>query len=80
MRSKSILYGAANLPIEPTSNVDSRTTNNIVIKNYPSGTVSDAPTEIKKRNNYELRSTNVSSSFKSINFQPDLIEICGDFI
>ena len=48
MRSKSILYGAANIPIEPTSNVDSRTTNNIVIKNYPSGTVSDAPTEIKK--------------------------------
>ena len=36
MRSKSILAGAVNVPIEPTSNVDSRTTNNIIIKNYSS--------------------------------------------
>lgn len=41
MRSRSVLYGAANVPIQPTSNVDSRTTNNIVIKNYPSGDIKE---------------------------------------
>ena len=41
MRSKSILAGAVNVPIEPTSNVDSRTTNNIIIKNYSSDKLTD---------------------------------------
>ena len=46
MRSKSILAGAVNVPIEPTSNVDSRTTNNIIIKNYSSDKLTDE-TELK---------------------------------
>ena len=46
MRSKSILAGAVNVPIEPISNVDSRTTNNIIIKNYSSDKLTDE-TELK---------------------------------
>ena len=46
MRSKSILAGAVNVPIEPTSNVDSRTTNNIIIKNYSSDKLTNE-TELK---------------------------------
>ncbi|KAI5551041.1 hypothetical protein TVAGG3_0207890 [Trichomonas vaginalis G3] len=47
MRSKSILAGAVNVPIEPTSNVDSRTTNNIVIKNYSSECLKEKEPELK---------------------------------
>ena len=55
MRSKSILSGIANVPIEPTSNVDNRLTNNITISNvaYPGIETPIKQTEKKEENPYK---------------------------
>ena len=60
MRSKSILAGAVNVPIEPTSNVDSRTTNNIIIKNYSSDKLTDE-TELK-----DIKETTANDSVRVV--------------
>ena len=60
MRSKSILAGAVNVPIEPTSNVDSRTTNNIIIKNYSSDKLTNE-TELK-----DIKETTANNSVRVV--------------
>ena len=60
MRSKSILAGAVNVPIEPTSNVDSRTTNNIIIKNYSSDKLTNE-TELK-----DIKETTANDSVRVV--------------
>ena len=60
MRSKSILAGAINVPIEPTSNVDSRTTNNIIIKNYSSDKLTNE-TELK-----DIKETTANDSVRVV--------------
>ena len=60
MRSKSILAGAVNVPIEPTSNVDSRTTNNIIIKNYSSDKLTNE-TELK-----DIKETTTNDSVRVV--------------
>ena len=60
MRSKSILAGAVNVPIEPTSNVDSRTTNNIIIKNYSLDKLTDE-TELK-----DIKETTANDSVRVV--------------
>ena len=54
MRSKSILSGIANVPIEPTANTDNRLTNNITISNvaYP-GVKLEAKQVEEKTNPYK---------------------------
>ncbi|KAI5500869.1 hypothetical protein TVAGG3_0100550 [Trichomonas vaginalis G3] len=64
MRSKSILAGAVNVPIEPTSNVDSRTTNNIVIKNYSSECLKEKEPELKSVNLNTASNANATSDVK----------------
>ncbi|KAI5525713.1 hypothetical protein TVAGG3_0268990 [Trichomonas vaginalis G3] len=64
MRSKSILAGAVNVPIEPTSNVDSRTTNNIIIKNYSSENLKDKEPELKSVNLNTGSNANATSDVK----------------
>ena len=70
MRSKSILAGAVNVPIEPTSNVDSRTTNNIIIKNYSSENLKDKE-ELKSVNLNTASNTNANSEVK-LEYPPPL--------
>ena len=71
MRSKSILAGAVNVPIEPTSNVDSRTTNNIIIKNYSSENLKDKEPELKSVNLNTASNTNANSEVK-LEYPPPL--------
>ncbi|KAI5539855.1 hypothetical protein TVAGG3_0025440 [Trichomonas vaginalis G3] len=71
MRSKSILAGAVNVPIEPTSNVDSRTTNNIIIKNYSSENLKDNEPELKSVNLNTASSANANSEVK-LEYPPPL--------
>ncbi|KAI5516275.1 hypothetical protein TVAGG3_0489500 [Trichomonas vaginalis G3] len=71
MRSKSILAGAVNVPIEPTSNVDSRTTNNIIIKNYSSENLKDKEPELKSVNLNTASSANANSEVK-LEYPPPL--------
>ncbi|KAI5545556.1 hypothetical protein TVAGG3_0122360 [Trichomonas vaginalis G3] len=70
MRSKSILAGAVNVPIEPTSNVDSRTTNNIIIKNYSSENLKDKE-ELKSVNLNTASNANANSEVK-LEYPPPL--------
>ena len=70
MRSKSILAGAVNVTIEPTSNVDSRTTNNIIIKNYSSENLKDKE-ELKSVNLNTASNTNANSEVK-LEYPPPL--------
>lgn len=64
MRSKSILAGAVNVPIEPISNVDSRTTNNIIIKNYSSENLKEKEPELKSVNLNTGSNANATSEVK----------------
>ena len=75
MKSRSILSGV-NVPIEPSSNVDSRVNNNIIIRNVSSPNLIKSKDDIEEIDNKDIKALySASNPYDAINTDETAVEM-----